>query len=317
MKKSNLLITLIYILISQFVLSKIQAQNDQYVPMVKENATWVYYDSYDNRTLVYGFVIKGDTIVDSNMYKKLYKRIYYDGVKQNPEPGWYETGPYNFQEEKLIGWIREEEESKKVYYFINTNNQEIFSFNCNAGIETLLYDFDLQVGDILETCVVPYPDSHPFTIDAVYTSDLWGFERRVLENNTHSKTEVIIEGIGSPTFLFNAINLYFPDLPARLLYYCHGTDEECNQFPTSIKNIIEDVPIKIYPNPVMDKLHIEIPTAYQIDNYQILNTLGQSVKTGELYGSTPQIAIDELRSGWYTLLLHTKEHTLRETFVKQ
>lgn len=65
--------------------------------------------------------------------------------------------------------------------------------------------------------------------------------------------------------------------------------------------------IKLSPNPASEYIRID-KASEQINNYEIYNTIGQNVLTGELSGNTP-ISVSELRSGTYIIILR-KNNTI-------
>lgn len=75
----------------------------------------------------------------------------------------------------------------------------------------------------------------------------------------------------------------------------------------------KEVDFKIYPNPATDYTNIEI-TEYSADfEYQMINTKGQIVKSGQIFTTTEQINISDLENGLYIIRLISKENGLLKT----
>jgi hypothetical protein len=121
----------ISLLLFQLSVSKAQSWIYHPFPSGSDSAIWIQQHSnsegstYFLRTYLYG-----DTTISSYNYKKLYRTSVNAFISPSPSPSPF-YHPYNF-----IGALREDVPAKKVYYY------EAFT-----GVETLLYDFTLTVGD--------------------------------------------------------------------------------------------------------------------------------------------------------------------------
>jgi uncharacterized repeat protein (TIGR01451 family) len=81
--------------------------------------------------------------------------------------------------------------------------------------------------------------------------------------------------------------------------------------PTFISTPANQYSLEIYPNPADRLLTISHPAGYE--NFEILNTLGQTVKTGnlELSSGKHTISIDELPSGMFYIRLTSLANPVR------
>ena len=80
-----------------------------------------------------------------------------------------------------------------------------------------------------------------------------------------------------------------------------------------VENPNKEIDFKIYPNPATDYTNIEI-TEYNADfEYQMINTKGQIVKSGQIFTTTEQINISDLENGLYIIRLISKEKGLLKT----
>lgn len=120
----------------------------------------------------------------------------------------------------------------------------------------------------------------------------------------------------------------FADSMHPYMYHCHilmhEDDGMMGQFlvlpnttvaTNNINNTIQ--PLTVFPNPTNDVLYIkysflEVKTSA---NYQIINTLGQTVGTGLYQNQTP-IATQNLAKGVYQFVLHTENGAFSTKFLK-
>ena len=74
-----------------------------------------------------------------------------------------------------------------------------------------------------------------------------------------------------------------------------------------------DKAIEIYPNPVTDVLHIQMPSNISIEKVDLYNNLGQLV----LENTTPNITTSTLASGLYQVQIATSEGTFHKKIIKK
>jgi hypothetical protein len=96
-------------------------------------------------------------------------------------------------------------------------------------------------------------------------------------------------------FVSNTAHIYFDNNPAVVT----NTTINTVVIPTFISTPSNQHTLEIYPNPADQLLIVSHPENY--DNYEILNTLGQTVKTGKLEFSsgTHSISVGELPAGLF------------------
>lgn len=75
----------------------------------------------------------------------------------------------------------------------------------------------------------------------------------------------------------------------------------------------ESIELKIFPNPAIDYINIEV-SDFQTDlEYQLINTRGQILKNGHIYNAIEQINISDLETGLYIVRLISKEEGVIKT----
>lgn len=272
-----------------------KAQTNIYHPFPTSNAFWeidgsnCLYPSVCNDTR-YGIV--GDTLIGGLNYIQIYSL--YDSTLTNPNSHYYAA-------------IREE--NKRVYTRIGSNP------------ETLLYDFNLEVGDTIwhtfsETFFTT--DSffqHVLTVDSMLLLDGKYRKRWVFESAT-TPDDIVIEGIGSISGigLFNPIKNAWATNGDQYQFACFKHNDtalyinnpECENcfcsMLTSIdkpKNVFQ---CKITPNPVSGK--IQLCFNNEVNNVEILiyNTSGQLIYTcNNVSGKTTSLDMSNFKSGLYLL----------------
>jgi hypothetical protein len=87
------------------------------------------------------------------------------------------------------------------------------------------------------------------------------------------------------------------------------------QAPATSVTMFENMPLKVYPNPAENRLHIQHP---QMTGFVISNSLGQRVET-QNFGQTDfrTIDIDRLKSGIHFITVQSKSGVHTTRFIKR
>ncbi len=313
MKKTILLILLLQGLFAR-------AQHD-YVPMAVEGAQWMSQayntDYYNAQSYIYGFEVRGDTIINNVDYKKVYRKRYGTG-------GSYTAGlPVAYDGNlSVVGAIRDDIPNKKVYAIIfdrggNPPMGVPNEFGClNYDQEFCLYDFSLQGGDeyIMDVYCI-FSIGGGAYIWETNNQYIYGQERIVQHLYNSTFYEQVYEGIGSSRgpFQWMAAFVECYDSPGcvDLLYYCVGRD--CMEQDGLVYNVnaIDDnllsFPVSIYPNPVTNSFVINTQNFKEAKLYTIL---GKEILTS----TTVEIDISKLNKGMYILQI---KNTLNQISTKK
>src|ERR1035437_5061123 len=133
-----------------------QGQTDVYHPFPDSNAFWNQH-SYSlnfNHTCstddYYALFINGDTIIGTNTYHKIYRQGYTVYACWNPPT----TPVYSYYSAHYDCAIRQDSLQKKVFHY----------YNYYPSKDTILYDFNLNVGD---TVPLTYAGSYFETVSKV------------------------------------------------------------------------------------------------------------------------------------------------------
>lgn len=79
----------------------------------------------------------------------------------------------------------------------------------------------------------------------------------------------------------------------------------------------DNFPSVIYPNPAKEVLHLNSSLAGQYESYTIYSVMGAAVQTASLSPGAQTIAVNSLKSGYYTIKLNAKTASASYPFVKQ
>lgn len=282
----------------------------KYQPMVIENVHWRISETCFSEFKTYEYFAKGDTLINDNLYKKIYLRNF--KLKKEDYPQEYFI-PYQLVSEELWAGVREDTTEKKVYVypFFSTVNDRCHGKMINPE-ETLLYDFSLGLGETFNSCYLT--DSLELRVNEIDKVSIYGLERTItgFEGGTgESNGEYIIEGIGAESGLFS---LLITQVSSSCLFsladYCIGTDKDCNII-TSAQQELNPI-FNISPNPTRDFLFVtNIPEKAHI---RIYNSIG---KLQSVIPATSTIDVSTFSNGTYILQILKKDILYAQTlFIK-
>lgn len=154
-----------------------------------------YYD--------YVFYVEGDTVIGDYVYKKIHKRgqVYYSWIGIPP--------PYNCEGTETFNYFAAHlrQEDRKIYIY-------------ESGQDYLLFDFNLEAGDLL-------PQTHHYFGDSIYVTSvdslLVGGDYRMVYNlsSGYFDPDQLIEGIG---YAFGGLMGYYPSWEFPAFLDCFALD---------------------------------------------------------------------------------------------
>jgi hypothetical protein len=259
----------------------------------------------------YNYFINGDSLIGSNQYKKVYFKGYGNNhystmgpppvgnACASPTPTTYTLSSFAF----LI-----RSSAKKIYIFFNK--------------DTLLYDFNLKVGDTL-------PASYNNTslniikvtaIDSINTFNGW-MKRFQLSGNTVSSH--LIEGMGHYKGLIEPI---YPNvMSCGWSLQCYSQNNSA-YYPSSGPSCLLSTGIKenakllspiIYPNPSEGKYQVRLPEFSTNSKIEIYNSIGQLVRSFVPQSETFEIDIQKEKAGVYFLKYISNGETKSSKLIKE
>ena len=270
----NIRRTLVLVL---FTTHSLLSSGQLYSPLIMENKTWNVLNIIPNWGTLFdtsfntsSYNIVGDSIIGSNLYKKLYAS--------------YEQTPVNWM---LSGLIREDS-TRKVWLKWPTHANEV-----------LMYDFSLAAGD----SIALGPGNPPpyYSVDSVTVVTVNGTPRKkIWLSQGLNWQESWTEGIGSNRGITNTGMLIggwswlLCMSESGVLVYKNPYYNTCYLVSSSI-NDPEKMLFKIYPNPTKDKLIIENTENAVIESISIISIAGQVIKS--FYPGELQLDISDIDTG--------------------
>jgi hypothetical protein len=283
-------------LLFPFLLLTLFLRAQTYQPMALEGAHWIMY-TVAGTPMHHSLVVRGDTVIDNQSYKKLY---FQDLVNTWPlEP------PFLVQDEYVLAVLRDDPVERKVYARVFADYP--FGFDCGLDAELLLWDFSLMVGDTAVSCLTP--EDQPWTVDSIYTSFQYGANRRTFRHLGGIQPAELVEGVGStggPLGLPPYMAVTNGEDQFYLWAYCVGTDADCDLVSRN-RLLVQPQPLPVFPNPVSSILYAELPQGGQFTQWQLMNVHSQVVLNGNIRRSLLEVDVASLEAGVYFLWVSGKE----------
>lgn len=242
--------------------------------------------AYQYSTEIY--TINGDTAINSLIYNKIW-------VSGDSLSTW-----------QYQGLLREE---SKVVYYIPPN-----------GIEGVLYDFNLEIGDTAYVNNIFCSDIPIYVID-IDTVDYFGISRKrwLLGEDGYVK-ESWVEGIGSLNGPLHTNFEYCLICPSWNLLCYHNNDTleyimdgntDCYQSTVGINEGHQEIGIVIYPNPIRKGGNIYIETNSIPKNINIFNSVGLLVKNiVSIIDTKIQVETNDFEPGLFFITITTKKNRI-------
>lgn len=263
------------ILCSLSSISFIRAQN--YVPFPEQNAVWSNFINYEGQSqkgdgYCYNSNIytNGDTIINGKKYTKLLEeKINFLHLSNHCLRHPDSSKPVVWSN---FGFLRNDTANKKVYFR-----------KWGWTMDTLLYTFDLSVGDTLpKTFINQVFDKHEIfrglIVDSISVESYGGVNRRVFYLN---RWDTLVEGIGSLHGMFRYKyrtdhQLNCLTVNNQLIYGSSGANCQLTSI-TELGNQ-QSGNINVYPNPVKDQFKIETNQQQEFRAIELFDLTGKSVR---------------------------------------
>lgn len=256
---------------------------------------------------LFGYILKGDTIISTRTYKKVYI--------ENSTLFSHTQGSLGCSNPPVNGYIaafRQDTINKKAYLVLpNTMN------------DTLLYNFSLFINDTLNSITLPNGFSLGICVDSVNV--IYDIDTLVINNENHilqllSCVNKIVEEFGSLNDPFGAVinhrvnkHLICVRKDSIILFDVPAYSQFCSQ-PLNIKNINSVNKIKIFYDWIHDL--ISIHSDEQIENLKIFNINGKLLTSLNVNSEKTKITIAEYSYGIYILQIKLKNETIYKKIFK-
>lgn len=234
--------------------------------------------------------ITGDTVIGQYQYKKLMTHGYYQefGISMGANC----TSPYVHDEPYAL--LRQDSLTIRIW----DNDQDV-----------LLYDFDLQVGDLLPLTYNNYNDS--IAVNSISTIQIGNDQRKVFHLSNNDLIDTLIEGLGHNWGLIGTMQpfeFFETDLKCFALndttWYPY-LDAPCDYNLSTEK--IEETEIVVYPNPTNDFWGIKLPAGTKMEDITVCDVAGQLQQLHMQHTGLDLVEVDahNLPAGMYLLKLRT------------
>jgi hypothetical protein len=255
------------------------------------------------------YTITGDTVINTITYHKIQKT----GVKYQEDMIGNCTSNIQYIINQYAGSYRNDIINKKIFF--------IYPF---SSTDTLLYDFNLSIGDTVHPS--PLNDNGNFInivtdIDSVYLGGV--YRKRFKIDSCMMQQLYYIEGIGSTYGLLSPTICPFEAIYNLLCFTNNNqpvypdSSTICSIVTSVNQNNVEDS-YNIFPNPVTDILNITIaqnddPTV----TITIFNMIGEITFQTKLKTNHVTINTEEFPTGIYLVQIHSDKNTFTKKIIKQ
>jgi hypothetical protein len=267
----------LFLILSLFLLINGRAQS-----IVDTNKVWYNVEyGFEGAVTTFIFSFKGDTIIDSLLYKKVLFSDSSASIFNNPIAA------------------REDTITKQIFFYY-------------PGVEYLAYDFSLQQ----DSTFITYLDGCVIQLGVVFIDTinlLNGEKRKRITLYGSSQVEHWIEGIGSMNGLFRVGIDFCYDFKYSHLNCCKENDTikyhnpnfpSCNYTTIGINESKNDIKFTISPNPFTTTTQITLPQTYHNIALEVYDLQGK-LMLKQQYADCNQIQFNRrgLNPGLYFLKL--------------
>lgn len=253
--------------------------------------------------------IVGDSVIGGLTYRHL---IYHGVITEfpiNPQPGVFCNPPSTFT---------------LPYGFVRQEGKKLYSYDLIQSVDTLLYDFDLQVGDTLPLTIINADTA--ITVTAITNFQVGNETRSIFTLSSNlGISEKLIEGIGHDKGFLGHMQP-FEFFESNLIcysrndttYYDNGIDVcdlnvGLNEFQSNIK-------VDVFPNPTSDIVTITSPQFAEIQSFEMVDLLGAKYEVMVDFSSSEKavVNLESLASGNYILQVQQRNREVyRLKIVKE
>jgi hypothetical protein len=251
----------------------------------------------------------GDTAINSRLYRKIFVNEMQDTITCTV------GGPYFLPIPGYVGALRDDSLARKTFF--------VFP---NSTIDSLLYDYNMTVGDTIKGIIAEYfnqidTNRTVISVDSVLISTQY-HKRWNFSQNEYGDSVYMIEGIGTSSGLLEPLYPWVTEFTKRHLicakdsfqtYFIsnHYSVIGCNLF-VPVKNELNlRNSISIYPNPFSNETTLKADQEIKNSTILIIDSFGKHVKQiNNITGREIKLHLDNLSGGIYFLLLIQEDGTI-------
>lgn len=208
----------------------------------------------------------------------------------------------------------------------NETTQSITAVNAGDYTVKITNQYGCITHDTAHIAFLPVPLSNGFSYIPEFYNNLGKVTFSII-----NPTDVVSVrwdfGDGTHSSLFSPVHTYdsLKSYNVRLTLFnkCDSTnyDQTIHIGSSTSTDNIDKNTVSIYPNPAFNELYVSLlQDKNSLENIVIYNSVGQQVYTSEKFTNRLDktvIDISSLKTGYYTIVLHTKEGSYPHTFIKQ
>jgi hypothetical protein len=204
-------------------------------------------------------------------------------------------------------FLRNDTANKKVYAYINNS-------------DSLIYDFDKQIGDTLFPTL---PGNFSVVVDTIGMITYYGIQYKFYGQKPITTDQILIEGLGTK-FGF-VLHAYSPGFESGYFTKCikyqgqalYGDSSNTCDVITGVLEYSNQDNILIYPNPSKDYLQFNIPFVSNNVNVSVYSIIGSLLGTYNKINLNSRIDISPLDKGTYIIELEIDGRNYYNKFVKE
>jgi hypothetical protein len=246
----------------------------------------------------YVFKIDGDTLIAQVTYWKIYKT----GII------YLETSTVSYRHQ-YFGAVREA--GNKVFYIEK-----------NKSTEQLLYDYNLNVGDVITGLV-----AKDHQVDSIGLLDDGRKVFYLSKSMLHAMDQIIVEGIGSSGGYFNEPPVgHYMFNDSYLVCYTEDGASKFSWVDYFEIGCSDDVSVKdqeewnnpgilVFPNPAQKTITISAKNNLSSTKFDIYTILGKQVMTGSIGKDALTLDIEKLDNGLYLVKMKTNKGEYTQKLV--
>ncbi|WP_116108824.1 T9SS type A sorting domain-containing protein [Lewinella sp. IMCC34191] len=271
----------------------------QYLPIAIENTHWIVFDGNGididgslNRHYVLS--IRGDSVINDTLYKKLIIREYLPPSQNILDA----VPPYLISEDPtLYALLRDDTTLHKLFGRVP---RTLFKVDHILTSDTLIHDFSGSQGDSIKG----YYFRSPMHIDSVVNRSLFGKTRSTQIAVMGGPLDEFYEGFG---MIGGGPLTYYDTLRTNsgnpvVIDYCIGTDAQCHLDESTSLLSYQESEIKVFPSPADSWITVRIPSlSASKAEVTILTIDGISIETDVIPPNAKEVSISlqNVPPGWY------------------
>jgi hypothetical protein len=310
-------------------LESLEAQSGVYYPFPSSDALWRESagDYFCNCCRDYQYSINGDTVIGGATYHRLkwsgivysspnvpYVGGSYWGCASSPPPSMAYLG--SSVASFYAGAFREDTISKRIYFMEPGNTTD-----------TLLYDFNLSVGDTLPDSYISDQSVYHNIIASIDSVLVGGTYRKRFNINEGTSTYVsLVEGVGST---FGFLGVLIPPFESQSVLDCFKLSDTlayqpsgglgCSSLALTVAKLNDlEQAVYVYPNPGRGNFKLSMSFLKENMSMEVRDVFGKQIMDTKIKSISTEIDLGSQPAGVYFLQISdSKGNSVTKKIIKQ